>query len=72
MRTGYSVAKITALCGLAAAHALGAGDGWMTSLLAAAWLSVALCLLRGAPVLLAGFANRAPAIPRERYRGAGS
>jgi phosphatidylglycerophosphate synthase len=61
MRTGYSVAKITALCGLAAAYALEAGDAWMTLLLAAAWVSVALCLLRGAPVLLAGLPGRSPA-----------
>ena len=59
MRTGYSIAKITALCGLAVVHALGAaGGGWRTTLLAVAWLSVGLCLLRGAPVLIGAVGTR--------------
>jgi phosphatidylglycerophosphate synthase len=60
MRIGYSVAKVTALCGLAAAHAIGASAAaarpWLLSI---AWLAVAICLLRGLPVLL-GAASSTP------------
>jgi phosphatidylglycerophosphate synthase len=50
MRTGYSLAKVTAFCGLAASHAL---DGWMREpLQVVVWLTVALCVCRGLPVLM--------------------
>lgn len=61
MRTGYAAGKIATFCGLALVHA-GAGAppgsfpaGVAASLLGplrgAAWLTVALCVLRGLPVI---------------------
>ena len=61
MRTGYAAAKVTAFCGLALAHALLAlpmDSAWRAAaptlvdgLNLIAWLAVALCLLRGLPVI---------------------
>jgi phosphatidylglycerophosphate synthase len=64
MRTGYSVTKITAFCGLALAEAL-SGFPAATTLgsIAApmigvlhviAWLAVVICVCRGLPVIAAG------------------
>jgi phosphatidylglycerophosphate synthase len=65
MRSGYSIAKITAFLGLAAAQALGGFDP--ASFLARtahpvlevaqvlAWIAVVLCVLRGLPVIIGGF-----------------
>jgi phosphatidylglycerophosphate synthase len=60
MRTGYAIAKVTTFCGLGAAFALSgfpaasAARDLAVPLTAAlqvtAWLTVALCLLRGLPV----------------------
>jgi phosphatidylglycerophosphate synthase len=54
MRTAYAASKIGAFCGLALAHAFGGGVGAMLgrAMTPVAWLTVALCLARGAPVLL--------------------
>jgi phosphatidylglycerophosphate synthase len=64
MRTGYSVTKVTALCGLALAEALAgfpaetvpanAAGSMLGTLQAIAWLAVIFCIGRGLPVLLAG------------------
>jgi phosphatidylglycerophosphate synthase len=64
MRTGYSVTKVTAFCGLALAEALsgfpadaalGAAVGSMLAVLQVIiWLAVIFCLSRGLPVILAG------------------
>ncbi len=63
MRTGYSVTKIAAFCGLALARAL-AGfpeqaaaidlPAMLDVLQAIAWLAVGFCLFRGIPVIVAG------------------
>jgi phosphatidylglycerophosphate synthase len=63
MRTGYALTKIGAFCGLALAQA-----GYPALLEEArtlAWLAVALCLARGAPVLVQGV--RAVGFDRPRY-----
>jgi phosphatidylglycerophosphate synthase len=55
-RTGYSLAKVVAFCGLAVSQAL---DGWLLGpLQAVVWLTVALCLCRGVPVLAAAVPKR--------------
>lgn len=64
MRTGYSVTKVTAFCGLAMAEALsgfppgialGNAAGSMPVVLQAiVWLAVIFCLCRGLPVIVAG------------------
>ncbi len=64
MRTGYSVTKVTAFCGLALAEALsgfpagtglGAAVGSMVGILqVVVWLAVIFCVCRGLPVILAG------------------
>jgi phosphatidylglycerophosphate synthase len=64
MRTGYSVTKIAAFCGLALARALsgfppervGAIDlaAALGVLQGIAWLAVVFCLCRGLPVIVAG------------------
>jgi hypothetical protein len=59
MRTGYSVGKVITFCGLALAHALSelstgaaqAAAAMMQVLPSVAWLTVAVCLLRGLPVI---------------------
>jgi len=62
MRSGYSISKITAFLGLATAEALGGFDpGTSMSKAAApilevaqviAWIAVAMCVLRGLPVIV--------------------
>ena len=62
MRVGYSAAKTTTFCGLALVQALGGFSGdWVSAgvvgvlgsiFQATAWVAVALCLLRGAPVAI--------------------
>jgi phosphatidylglycerophosphate synthase len=53
MRTGYSLSKVLTFCGLATVLALGVETrGWGAAVRALAWLSVALCLLRGLPVVV--------------------
>jgi CDP-diacylglycerol--glycerol-3-phosphate 3-phosphatidyltransferase len=55
MRTGYAATKTAAFCGLALAHALAgtpAAAAMLDRLQLLAWTAVALCLLRGAPVIL--------------------
>ena len=64
MRTGYSVTKVTAFCGLALAEALSdfpegtalrAAVGSMLAVLQViVWLAVIFCVGRGLPVILAG------------------
>jgi phosphatidylglycerophosphate synthase len=64
MRTGYSVTKVTAFCGLALVEALsglpaqstmGMSVGPMLGALhVVAWSAVILCVFRGLPVLIAG------------------
>lgn len=49
MRTAYAAGKIVVFCGLAVAHALGAGP--VRPLVALAWVLVGICVLRGAPVV---------------------
>lgn len=72
MRTGYSVGKTVTFCGLALVRALSSFPGAdiggalasLTGLLhVAAWLTVAICLLRGLPVI-AGSLRRHLADPR--------
>ncbi|HEU5218097.1 MAG TPA: hypothetical protein VFU23_05525, partial [Gemmatimonadales bacterium] len=52
MRVGYTVAKTTTFCGLALALALGGPAGLSGVLRVTAWTAVALCLLRGLPVIM--------------------
>jgi phosphatidylglycerophosphate synthase len=69
MRTAYATAKLIAFCGLGTALACSsfpAGSapwglvGTMTSALqAVAWVTVALCVLRGVPVIVGTFTRRA-------------
>jgi hypothetical protein len=64
MRTGYSVTKVTAFCGLALANALSgfpaeATLGISVTLMLGAlrvivWSAVIFCVARGLPVLVAG------------------
>ncbi|MGH7579064.1 MAG: CDP-alcohol phosphatidyltransferase family protein [Gemmatimonadales bacterium] len=64
MRTGYSVTKVTAFCGLALAESLSgfppgtalesAAAPMLDALQPVVWLAVALCVCRGMPVLFAG------------------
>jgi CDP-diacylglycerol---glycerol-3-phosphate 3-phosphatidyltransferase len=64
MRTGYSVTKVTAFCGLALAEALsgfpaeatlgGVGAPMLSLLQVIIWSAVILCVVRGLPVLIAG------------------
>ena len=64
MRTGYSVTKVTAFCGLALAEALSGFplDAMLGSLVAPllgvlqviVWLAVIFCIFRGLPVIIAG------------------
>jgi phosphatidylglycerophosphate synthase len=54
MRTGYSVTKIVAFCGLALTRALDLAVG-LDVLQGIAWVAVAFCLCRGLPVIAAGF-----------------
>jgi phosphatidylglycerophosphate synthase len=68
MRTGYSIAKVTTFCGLGAALAFaGFPAGSDAERLAApmasalrvlAWVTVALCVARGAPVMASALRNR--------------
>lgn len=69
MRTGYSVTKVIAFCGLALARALSAfpveaasaaGALMLPALHAVAWLAVTLCIGRGLPVILALVEETAP------------
>jgi phosphatidylglycerophosphate synthase len=53
MRSGYSVAKVTAFSGLALAEAL-ADQALLAAVQPVAWLAVIFCLCRGLPVILAG------------------
>jgi phosphatidylglycerophosphate synthase len=57
MRTAYAGAKLIAFCGLALVPALGYRQ-WLIPLRGVAWVTLGLCLLRGAPVL-AGLAGAA-------------
>ena len=55
MRTGYSLAKVTAFCGLALTEALGISGGpLLGALQVVVWSAVILCVSRGLPVLIAG------------------
>ena len=55
MRTGYSVTKVTAFCGLALAEVLsGFPAGATVGLHVIVWSAVILCVVRGLPVLVAG------------------
>lgn len=64
MRTGYSVTKVTAFCGLALAQALSGFPGETPTGIAVtpmlgvlqviAWLAVIFCVCRGLPVIIAG------------------
>jgi len=54
MRTGYSVTKVTAFCGLALAEAHPAAGSMLGELNVVVWLAVIFCVFRGLPVLLAG------------------
>jgi phosphatidylglycerophosphate synthase len=55
MRTGYSVTKVTAFCGLALAEALSGFPAEATAgLHVIVWSAVILCVVRGLPVLIAG------------------
>ena len=64
MRTGYSITKVTAFCGLALVHALAGFPGETTIGIAVApmlgvlqviaWLAVIFCVCRGLPVIIAG------------------
>ena len=55
MRTGYSVTKVTAFCGLALAEALSGFPVEATvGLHVIVWSAVILCVVRGLPVLIAG------------------
>jgi len=51
-RTAYGATKLIAFCGLALVLAVGS-PAWVPALRGVAWVSVGLCLLRGAPVLAA-------------------
>jgi phosphatidylglycerophosphate synthase len=62
MRTGYSVSKVMAFCGLALAQALAGFPAetrlgrvvapMMTALLVVAWVAVVFCVFRGLPVII--------------------
>ncbi len=64
MRTGYSVTKVTAFCGLALVEALSAPPPgallgaalapMLSGVQVIAWLAVFLCVCRGLPVILTG------------------
>jgi len=64
MRSGYGVSKVTAFCGLALGQALAgyppgtaaqAASGLVLAIFGAvAWLAVAICVLRGLPVVAGG------------------
>ncbi len=64
MRTGYSVTKVTAFCGLALVQALSAAPPgallgaalapMLSGVQVIAWLAVFLCVCRGLPVILTG------------------
>ncbi len=62
MRTGYAGAKMLAFCGLALIQAFegsgAAGPPWLATLVpvvnALVLVAVALCLVRGVPVILGG------------------
>jgi phosphatidylglycerophosphate synthase len=68
MRTGYSVTKVTAFCGLALAQALAGFPAASISahtvapmlglLQVIVWLAVIFCVCRGLPVILAGVPSR--------------
>ena len=52
MRTGYSVTKVTAFCGLALVHAWPGYSEMTTGVRAMAWLAVMFCVFRGLPVIV--------------------
>ena len=53
MRTGYSVTKVMAFCGLALAHALGnVPQITVVGLQILAWAAALICVLRGMPVII--------------------
>jgi phosphatidylglycerophosphate synthase len=60
MRTGYGVSKVLTFCGLAVVQAFGSvpgrslAPGVLAAMQALAWTSVALCVLRGLPVIVHG------------------
>lgn len=70
MRTVYSIAKVTTFCGLAAAYACSgfpAGSAleavatpMMSALQVTAWVTVALCVVRGVPVIASSLGPRTP------------
>jgi phosphatidylglycerophosphate synthase len=64
MRTGYSVSKVVTFCGLALLLALrGRAGTWgpmLTALGVLAWIAVALCVLRGLPVIIHAFRHDWP------------
>lgn len=66
MRTGYGVSKVMTFCGLALTQAASitgrdAPTGMSEALNALVWVSVALCLLRGLPVVLQGLGRQVSA-----------
>ena len=80
MRTGYSIMKVTTFCGLTAASAFaGFPEGSIAEGLAApmtsalrviAWVTVALCVVRGLPVIASPLRRPTAAVPRRTLRGA--
>lgn len=65
MRSGYSVSKIASFCGLTLGLALAgfpagsrfevASGAVLTGFQTLAWIAVAFCIVRGAPVILSGY-----------------
>jgi len=76
MRTGYSFVKVGAFCGLALAHAFldfppeselrVLAPALLVAANAVAWAAVALCVIRGAPVIVEGLRRHWPR-PRTRF-----
>ena len=63
MRTGYSITKVTAFCGLALAEAHPAAGSMLGELNVVVWLAVIFCVFRGLPVFLAGLPRLRGASP---------
>jgi phosphatidylglycerophosphate synthase len=70
MRSGYSVAKVTTFCGLALERALSGLPGWVIpgaatgALRVSAWLTVAICVVRGLPVIVGSLRRHLGALSR--------
>jgi phosphatidylglycerophosphate synthase len=82
MRTGYSVGKVVTFCGLALGWALaalpgggaaaGAADAILIGARIALWPTVAICLLRGLPVILDPPGGRWAGVLRRRSPAPGA